>query len=81
MNDRFGLPLSTSAEARDAYVAGVDCVLTASAGAEEHLGRALAADPRALAQSAPDPDVVLRTMETIAFPAEYAARMTCSAFR
>ena len=51
--DRYGLPLSTTAAARDAYVAGVDGVLTASAGVEEHLGRALAADPGfALAQIA-----------------------------
>jgi tetratricopeptide (TPR) repeat protein len=42
--DRYGLSLSTNAEARDAYVAGVDCVLTANAGTEEHFGRALAAD-------------------------------------
>jgi tetratricopeptide (TPR) repeat protein len=53
MNDRFGLPLTASAEARDAYVAGVDCILTANSGAEEHLARALAADPHfALAQVA-----------------------------
>jgi tetratricopeptide (TPR) repeat protein len=53
ITDRYGLPLSTSAAARDAYVAGVDCILTASVGAEEHLGRALAADPGfALAQAA-----------------------------
>jgi tetratricopeptide (TPR) repeat protein len=44
--DRYGLPLSTSsAAARDAYVAGVDCVLSAAHGDREHLGRALAADP------------------------------------
>jgi tetratricopeptide (TPR) repeat protein len=53
MNDRFGLTLTASAAARDAYVAGVDCILTANVGAEEHLGRALAADPKfALAQAA-----------------------------
>jgi len=51
--DRYGLPLTSSAAARDAYVAGVDCILSANAGAEEHLGRALAADPDfALAQIA-----------------------------
>ena len=44
--DRYGLPLSTTPAARDAYVAAVDCILTANTGAEEHLGRALAADPR-----------------------------------
>ena len=43
--DRYGLPLSCSAAARDAYVAGVDCILSANTGAEEYLGRALAADP------------------------------------
>jgi len=53
MNDRFGLPLTASAGAHDAYVTGVDCILTANTGAEEHLGRALAADPKfALAQAA-----------------------------
>lgn len=51
--DRYGLPLSSSSEAADAYVAAVDCILTANAGADEHLGRALAADPKfALAQVA-----------------------------
>jgi len=51
--DRYGLPLSTTAAARDAYVAGVDCILSANTGAEEHLGRALAADSAfALAQIA-----------------------------
>ncbi len=51
--DRYGLPLSSSAAARDAYVAGVDCILSANTGAEEHLGRALAVDSGfALAQIA-----------------------------
>jgi len=52
--DRYGLPLSTSSSAaRDAYVEGADCVLSAVAGAEAHLGRALEADPQfALAQIA-----------------------------
>jgi tetratricopeptide (TPR) repeat protein len=51
--DRYGLPVSASAAARDEYVAGVDCILSANTGAEEHLGRALAADPGfALAQIA-----------------------------
>jgi tetratricopeptide (TPR) repeat protein len=51
--DRYGLPISSSAAARDAYVAGVDCILSANTGAEEHLGRALAAEPGfALAQIA-----------------------------
>lgn len=51
--DRYGLPISSSAAARDAYVAGVDCILSANTGAEEHLGRALAVDPGfALAQIA-----------------------------
>jgi hypothetical protein len=44
--DRYGLPLSTSSlVARDAYVAGADCILSAVAGAEAHLGRALEVDP------------------------------------
>src|SRR6202008_4598638 len=44
--DRYGLPLSTSsAAARDAYVAGVDCVLSAAHGDLAHLGRAVEADP------------------------------------
>lgn len=44
--DRYGLPLSTSsAAARDCYVAGVDCVLSAAHGDREHLGRALEDDP------------------------------------
>lgn len=44
--DRYGLPLSTSSPAaRDAYVAGIDCLLAAVAGWREHLGRAVEADP------------------------------------
>lgn len=44
--DRYGLPVSTSFEvARDAYIAGADCVLAAVAGWREHLGRAIEADP------------------------------------
>jgi tetratricopeptide (TPR) repeat protein len=44
--DRYGLPVSTSLEAaRDAYVAGADCILSATAGWREHLGRAIEADP------------------------------------
>ena len=44
--DRYGLPLSTTSEAaRDAYVAGADCLLAATAGWREHLGRAIEADP------------------------------------
>ena len=44
--DRYGLPLSTSSTAaRDAYVAGVDCVLSAAHGDQAHLGRAVEADP------------------------------------
>lgn len=46
MEDRYGLELSTSsAAARDAYVAGADCILAATVGAEQHLGRAIEADP------------------------------------
>ncbi|HEY2976352.1 MAG TPA: tetratricopeptide repeat protein [Burkholderiaceae bacterium] len=46
MEDRFGLPLSTtSMEARDAYVAGVDSVISGVAGYRELLGQAIAFDP------------------------------------
>src|SRR5262245_11151008 len=44
--DRYSLPLSTSsAAARDAYIAGADCVLSAAHGDQAHLGRAVEADP------------------------------------
>ena len=44
--DRYGLSLSTSSEAaRDAYVAGADCVLSAAHGDSQHLARAIEADP------------------------------------
>lgn len=44
--DRYGLAVSTaSAAARDAYVAGADCILSATAGWREHFGRAIEADP------------------------------------
>lgn len=44
--DRFGLPLSTSnAGARDAYVTGVDSVISGVAGYRESLARALVLDP------------------------------------
>jgi tetratricopeptide (TPR) repeat protein len=44
--DRYGLSLSTSSQvARDAYVMGADCILSAVAGAQAHLGRALETDP------------------------------------
>ena len=53
ITDRYDLELTGSVAARDAYVAGVDCVLSANVGAEEHFARALAADPEfALAQIA-----------------------------
>jgi len=46
LEDRFGLPLSTpSTVARDAYVAGIDSVISGVAGYRDHLGRALDADP------------------------------------
>jgi len=45
LEDGFGLPLTTpSATARDAYVEGVGCLLSAQPGAETALRRALAAD-------------------------------------
>jgi hypothetical protein len=44
--DRYGLPVSTtSGAARDAYAAGADCILSATAGWREHLGRAIETDP------------------------------------
>jgi hypothetical protein len=44
--DRYGLPVSTtSAPALDAYVEGVDRLLSANAGAEASFDRAIAADP------------------------------------
>ena len=46
IEDRFGLPLSTSSpRAAEDYGAAVDLILTAYAGAEKLLDRALAADP------------------------------------
>jgi tetratricopeptide (TPR) repeat protein len=45
--DRYALPLSTSSRvARDAYVAGCDCILSGTAGVEANLDRALEADPQ-----------------------------------
>jgi tetratricopeptide (TPR) repeat protein len=45
LTDRYGFALSTaSAEARDAYVAGVDLALSANHGAEEAFRRAIAGD-------------------------------------
>jgi len=54
LEDRYGLKLSTtSAQARDAYVRGVDSILSATAGFERHLGQAIEADPQfALAHAA-----------------------------
>lgn len=46
LTDRYGLPLSTtSAIARDAYVEGVDLLLTVYPGAAASFERAIAADP------------------------------------
>ena len=46
LKDRYGLTLSTSSTAaRDAYVAGCDCILSAAHGEALHLARALEADP------------------------------------
>src|SRR5262245_47407569 len=46
LTDRYGLPLTTSSEAaRDAYVAGADCLLSAAHGDAAHLERAIEADP------------------------------------
>jgi len=44
--DRYGLPLSIdSSAARDAYVAGADCILMATAGWKEQLQKAIEAEP------------------------------------
>ena len=46
LSDRYGLPISTSsATARDSYVAGCDCVLSAEHGDASQLARAIEADP------------------------------------
>ena len=46
LKDRYGLSLSTAVPgARDAYVEGVDSVISAVAGYREHLARALELDP------------------------------------
>ncbi len=60
--DRYGNALTTDSDAaRDAYVAGVDCLLTATAGGEESLQRALDADPQfALAHAALARELFLR---------------------
>jgi tetratricopeptide (TPR) repeat protein len=46
LTDRYGQPISTSSEAaRDAYVAGTDCLLSAAHGDSAHLMRTVEADP------------------------------------
>src|SRR5262245_41221827 len=46
LRDRYDLPVSTASPAAlDAYVEGVDRVLSANAGADESFDRALAVDP------------------------------------
>ncbi len=51
-NDAWGLPLTTSEEAADAYRLGVDRMLSYSLGVDEALGRAIELDPNfALAHS------------------------------
>ncbi len=46
LQDRYGLPVSTtSTAALEAYVEGVDRLLSANAGAEESFDRAIGADP------------------------------------
>lgn len=45
MKDRYGNPVSTaSPAARDAYIAGVDCLLSANVGTEDAFRRSIAAD-------------------------------------
>ena len=46
LSDRYGLPVSTSScKALEAYVAGADCLLAATAGVRERLGESIEADP------------------------------------
>jgi hypothetical protein len=46
LTDRYGNRLtSASSEARDAYVAAVDLLLSANPGAEQQFRRAIASDP------------------------------------
>jgi hypothetical protein len=45
LEDRYGLPLTASARARDAYVEGVDRLLSAQPGADERFEQAIEADP------------------------------------
>ena len=46
LKDRYGNDISTSSQtARDAYIEGVDCVLSANHGAEDAFERAIEADP------------------------------------
>jgi len=68
--DRYGFALSTaSAEARDAYVAGVDLSLSANHGAEEQFRRAIALDDGlAVAHAA-----LARTLQVQHKPAEAKA--------
>jgi hypothetical protein len=67
LQDRYGLPVSTtSAVALEAYVEGVDRLLSANAGADESFDRAVGADPRlALAHAGR-----ARTLQLQARPAE-----------
>ena len=45
LTDRYGYEVTTaSADARDAYVAGVDLLLAAADGAEQDFRRAIACD-------------------------------------
>src|SRR5262249_36600157 len=70
MQDRYGLDLSTtSSEARDAYIAGVDLALSANQGAEERFRCAIACDEGlALAHAA-----LARTLQVEARPKEAKA--------
>jgi tetratricopeptide (TPR) repeat protein len=45
VRDRYGLPLSTTRIATEAFAAGLDRVLALAEGAEEHFARAIALDP------------------------------------
>jgi len=45
-NDAWGLPLTTSEEAAEAYRQGVDRMLSYTLGVDEALGRAIELDPK-----------------------------------
>src|SRR5262245_10156806 len=75
LTDRYGNRLtSTSSEAREAYVAAVDLLLSANAGAEQQFRRAIAHDPGLAVAHAG----LGRTLQIEARPAEAKAAVACA---